>query len=63
VSVSSSELDPPPPHPQASVAPPPHSLAGEGMGGPKSDDWKESLASIAHVPVHLQIVAVCVGYC
>jgi hypothetical protein len=38
---------PPPPHPQASVAPPPfgsvegggaHSLGGEGAGGAKSDE-------------------------
>jgi hypothetical protein len=41
---------PPLPHPQASVASPPlgprgekNSLAGKG-GGPKSDDWTESLA-------------------
>ncbi len=42
----------PPPHPQASVAPPPlvpeggdgtHSLAGEVVGGPNSDDKRESL--------------------
>jgi hypothetical protein len=52
---------PTPPSPQASVLPP-HSLAGEGVGGPNSDDWKESLASIAHVPGHLQIVDCCVGW-
>jgi hypothetical protein len=38
------------PPPQASVAPPqdpsggkPHSLAGEGVGGPNSDDWTDTL--------------------
>ncbi len=43
---------PPPPLSQASVFPTPlepeeeeqHSLAGEGVGGANSDDWKESLA-------------------
>jgi hypothetical protein len=43
---------PPPPLPQASVLPPwtkggrgeQHSLAGEGVGGPNSDDWLESVA-------------------
>ncbi len=38
----------PPPLPQASVSPPPgtkggtHSPAGEGVGGPNSDDWKKA---------------------
>ncbi len=43
---------PSPPTPPASVTPPldprgegkQHSLAGEGVGRPNSDDWKESLA-------------------
>ncbi len=46
VSVPLSELGPLFPPPQASVAPPldlrggeQHSLAGEGVGGPKSGDW------------------------
>ncbi len=42
---------PPPPQPQASAAPPPpldpreetHSLAGEGVGGPKSDEGTDTL--------------------
>jgi hypothetical protein len=45
-------LVPPTPPPQASVSPPlelkgggeEHSLPGEGLRGPNSDDWKESLA-------------------
>ncbi len=38
---------PTPPLPKASVSPPleeQHPLADEGVGGPNSDDWKESLA-------------------
>jgi hypothetical protein len=42
---------PPPPHPKVSVSPlgskgggEQHSLAGEGVGGPNSDDWIEGLA-------------------
>jgi hypothetical protein len=47
VSVPSSELGPPPP--QAVCLPlgpkgEESSLAGEGVGGPNSDDWIESLA-------------------
>jgi hypothetical protein len=51
VSVPSSDLGPPTPSPLVSVSPPldqkgeeQYSLAGEGVGGPNSDDWKESLA-------------------
>ena len=52
MSVPSSELDPPPPTPQTKVAPPlaprtqvggTHSLPGEGVGGPYSDEGTESL--------------------
>ncbi len=40
VSVPSSELGPPPTSlPQAI-----HSPAGEGVGGPNSDDWRKSMA-------------------
>jgi hypothetical protein len=56
VSVSSSELVPPAPFPQASVSSPPppgttgegdnNRLRGEGAGGANSDDWRESLALI-----------------
>jgi hypothetical protein len=54
VSVPSSELGPPPPT-QESVSLPlypkggreKHSLAGEGVGGPNSDDWTESTESMA----------------
>ncbi len=45
LSLQSSDLAPPPPHPQASVAPPPlvpgggtHQLGGEGAGGANSDE-------------------------
>jgi hypothetical protein len=42
LSVQSSELGPPPPHPQASVALP-HSLAGSGVGGPDSAEGTDTL--------------------
>ncbi len=51
VLVPSSEFGPPTPSPQVIVSPPldlkgggQHSLAGEGVGEPNSDDGKESLA-------------------
>jgi hypothetical protein len=55
MSVPSSELGPPSPPPQASVSPSldpkggggQHSLAGEGVGGPNSEHWTESLALCA----------------
>jgi hypothetical protein len=51
LSLQSSELGPtpPPPHPQASVSPPlvpgggTHSLAGEGVGGPNSDEGTDTV--------------------
>ncbi len=50
MSVPSSELGPSPPPSQASVSPPldpkgegQHSLAGEGVGGPNSDEGTDSL--------------------
>jgi hypothetical protein len=51
VSVPSSELAPPAPSPASKCVPPfwnqrgeQHPLAGEGLGGANSDDWRESLA-------------------
>jgi hypothetical protein len=49
LSLQSSELDPPPPHPLASVVLPPigsggtHSLAGEGAWGANSDEGADIL--------------------
>ncbi len=54
----------PPPIPQASVSSPPepkvgegrqHSPAGKGLGGPNSDDWRESLALYLVYSVPLSI--------
>jgi hypothetical protein len=66
VSVPSSELAPPSPLPQGSVSHPlepkgggggQHSLAGEGVGGAYSNDWRESLALcllyVSHVPLNI----------
>jgi hypothetical protein len=49
--VPSSELGLPPPHGECSLDPKggeQHSLAAEAVGGPSSDDWKESLALCIH---------------
>ncbi len=43
LSFQSYELGPPPSHPEGSVEGETHSLAGEGVGGPNSDEGTDTL--------------------